>query len=98
MNSSIVTSLCNRCLQQCAAQDDAQTPMGSLKSGECKKIAGFTACEDMAISRRLHDLGFHVGYPVELVRKAPFGGPMVFRVAETELMLRRKDVARVLVS
>ena len=49
------------------------------------------------LCRRLFDLGFHPGLEVELVRKAPMRDPLVFRVADCEIVLRKRDAARILV-
>lgn len=44
---------------------------------------------DPATTRRLLDLGFVPGTPVEMVRRAPLRDPVVYRVAGYEIALRR---------
>lgn len=45
--------------------------------------------DDPATTRRLLDLGFVPGTPVEMVRRAPLRDPVVYRVAGYEIALRR---------
>ncbi|KLJ02930.1 FeoA domain-containing protein [Luteimonas sp. FCS-9] len=48
------------------------------------------------IARRLGELGFVPGEPVEVVALAPFGGdPLLVRVGFTRFALRRSEAARV---
>ncbi len=51
------------------------------------------------IARRLRELGFVEGEPVEVVAKGPTGGePLLVRVGYTRFALRRAEAARVLVA
>lgn len=50
---------------------------------------------DDALARRLSDLGLWPGTEVELMRRAPFGGPMVFWLRGYRLALRRAEAVRV---
>lgn len=48
------------------------------------------------IARRLRELGFVAGEPVEVVATAPFGGdPLLVQVGYTRFALRRAEAARV---
>ncbi|WP_243106862.1 MULTISPECIES: FeoA family protein [Actinomyces] len=47
------------------------------------------------LERRLQDLGLRPGRVIQALRRAPMGDPVVFRVADYELCLRRRDVAHV---
>ncbi|KUL55540.1 iron transporter FeoA [Streptomyces sp. NRRL F-4489] len=47
------------------------------------------------ITRRLHDLGFTPGTVVEVVRRAPLRDPVVYRVKDYEVCLRRAQAARI---
>ena len=49
------------------------------------------------IARRLMELGFVPGSPVEAARSAPGGDPRVFRVDGSEIALRRETAARLLI-
>lgn len=52
--------------------------------------------ENDTIARRLRELGFVAGEPVEIVAAAPFGGdPLLVQVGFTRFALRRTEAARV---
>jgi len=40
---------------------------------------------------RLNALGFRIDKPVELIRIAPFNGPLHLKLGNTEVMLRQQD-------
>lgn len=46
---------------------------------------------DADIARRLNDLGFRAGSSVTVLRRAPFGGPVIVRIADYEIALRRTE-------
>lgn len=70
-----------------------------LAAGGCATVTGFDASlADGPLVRRLQDLGLRVGETVEFVRKAPLGDPIVFRVCDYELCLRRRDASLVQVA
>ena len=48
--------------------------------------------------RRLTELGLRHGVRVEVLRRAPFGGPVALRVGAGLLALRRYQAAQVLVA
>lgn len=50
---------------------------------------------DDPVAQRLSDLGFWPGTPVEVVRRAPFGGPSQYRMRGYRLALRRDEAARI---
>ncbi|MBD9369216.1 FeoA family protein [Xanthomonas sp. XNM01] len=51
------------------------------------------------IARRLRELGFVAGEPVEVMAKGPFGAePLLVRVGYTRFALRRSEAARVQVA
>ncbi|MFC9289155.1 ferrous iron transport protein A [Streptomyces sp. NPDC057052] len=45
------------------------------------------------VVRRLHDLGFTPGAMVEVVRRAPLRDPVLYRVKDYEVCLRRAQAA-----
>ena len=49
------------------------------------------------LSRRLIDLGFWPGTRIEVVRRAPFGDPTVYRLQGYRIALRKDEARRVLV-
>lgn len=75
------------------------TTLDRLAKGGCARVTGFD-CTGMTPSLvdRLQDLGLRVGEEVEFIRKAPMGDPIVFRVCDYELCLRRKDARLVQVA
>ena len=50
-----------------------------------------------AAADRLRELGLTRGTSVELLRQAPFGGPMIFSLRGYQLCLRPTEAAKVLV-
>src|SRR5689334_2122531 len=77
----------------------ATWPMGipatlaDLRSGEQGILDRLDLPEDIA--RRLMELGFLPGNEVVPARRAPGGGPRVFRVDGSEVALRHETAARV---
>ncbi len=94
---SVVTRLCDRCLDVCDAEEAGCVAMGRLECGQRGVIAGFREHSDMTISRRLFDLGFAQGVEVELVRRAPLRDPLLFLVGGSEMLLRRSEADRIVV-
>lgn len=60
------------------------------------RIVGFAS--DDVVTRRLFDLGFAPGQIAELIRKAPLRDPLMFCVDGCEIVLRRAEAERILVS
>lgn len=50
---------------------------------------------DVELTRRMSALGPRPGRRVEVVRIAPWQGPLQIRVGHTELMIRRADAAKI---
>jgi ferrous iron transport protein A len=50
---------------------------------------------DDALARRLGDLGLWPGTEVEVLTRAPFGDPILFRLRGYRLALRREEARRV---
>ena len=63
--------------------------LAALPVGARAVVTGLGPELDPAAARRLLDLGFAPGASVEVLRRAPMGDPTVFRVADTEIALRR---------
>lgn len=66
-----------------------------LKCGEC-------ACVECiqgggAIRRRMMDMGIVPGVELEVVRRAPFGGPLQVRLKGYYLAMRRGECAKIVV-
>ena len=50
---------------------------------------------DSGFQFRLNALGFRIGKPLELIRIAPFNGPLHIKLGNTEVMLRQQDAANI---
>jgi len=50
---------------------------------------------DSSFQFRLNALGFRIGKPLELIRIAPFNGPLHIKLGNTEVMLRQQDAANI---
>ena len=75
-----------------AAPPSTHTCLSDLRLGTSARVIGLQ--EDTAedpISKRLSNLGFVPGRTVTPLRRAPLGDPVVYRVADYELCLRRKE-------
>ncbi|QGF23388.1 FeoA family protein [Raineyella fluvialis] len=77
--------------------DHAPRGMAELHEGEPAIIVRVCDGADAACARRLFDLGFAPGARVEKIRRAPFGGPAVYRVADYEIALRPSQARTILV-
>jgi len=64
--------------------------------GQLVKVLGVTV--GSADQRRLIELGVRRGAVVEVVRRAPFGGPLAIRVNGGLLALRAENARNVLVA
>ncbi len=71
-----------------ASPQDPSRGLHELVEGEAAMIVRVAHASDAATARRLFDLGFTPGAAVTTVRRAPFGGPAVYRVADYEIALR----------
>lgn len=67
-------------------------PLGVLPPGRLAEVVHVTQRTRQA--RRLHELGFHGGARVEVVRS---GNPMIVRIGGCTLCVRHLDVAGILV-
>ena len=79
-----------------AAPPSTHTCLSDLRLGTSARVIGLQ--EDTAedpISQRLSNLGFVPGRTVTPLRRAPLGDPVVYRVADYELCLRRHEARMV---
>lgn len=67
--------------------------LADLAPGSIATVATLSA--DPGLRQRLEALGLHPGQPVRMLRRGWWSGPLHLRVGMTELMLRRRDAARV---
>ena len=74
----------------------AESSLSDLRLGATGRVVGLV--EDTAsapIIKRLSNLGFVPGRVVTPLRRAPLGDPVVYRVADYELCLRRHEARMV---
>lgn len=69
--------------------------LSSMKSGEIAKIISIHT--DEALHQRLLAMGFRVGKPVEVIRKASFSGPLQVRIGTTDILLRKNEAEKIMV-
>lgn len=73
------------------ADAPAVRTLGELRRGERAIICGLDEACDAEVRHRLRLLGFTEGREVELVRRAPLGSPIVVRVCDAQICLRREQ-------
>ena len=86
-----------RGLRRSTVRPVGEPSLAGLERGVPAVVVGVSAA-DPATERRLLDLGFVPGTPVEMVRRAPLRDPVVFRVAGYEIALRRAQAQHILVA
>lgn len=70
--------------------------LGDLKLGERACVESIQG--GGAIRRRMMDMGIVPGVELEVVRRAPFGGPLQVRLKGYYLAMRRGECAKIAVS
>ncbi len=70
-------------------------PLSELKAGQWAVIDRFLEGATAALCLQLQELGFIQGRLLQIVRLAPWGGPIMLRIDDAFLALRR-DEARFL--
>lgn len=71
------------------------TSLALLRRGDRAMITAVQAAPELM--PRLAALGFHVGDWVEVLRRAPFAGPLHVRLGTTDVVMRREDAASIIV-
>lgn len=69
--------------------------LSDLSAGNFATIVSIHAEE--ALHQRLLALGFRSGKTLEIIRKAPFSGPIQVRLGTTDIVLRRREAAKIAV-
>lgn len=67
--------------------------LSQLKIGQHAVISAIEAEE--TLFHRLSALGFRVGKPLSLIRRANFNGPLHVRLGTTDVILRSTEAARI---
>lgn len=71
--------------------------LAHLRQGDQAFVAAISDEVPDLLSTRLRHLGFRPGTAVEVVRRAPFGGPAIYRLCDYEIVLRREHAQHVMV-
>jgi ferrous iron transport protein A len=71
-------------------------PLCDLAAGSRASVVEVSAETPPSTARRLADLGFTAGTQVEVVRRAPLRDPVVYRLRDYEICLRRAQARCVL--
>jgi ferrous iron transport protein A len=72
-----------------AVSGDIPRPLADLAPGARAAVTAVVCGGSPSVARRLNDLGFTPGTVVEVVRRAPLRDPVVYRVKDYEVCLRR---------
>lgn len=63
--------------------------LADLARGQRARVVGYGSRVQASAARRLFDLGLAPGVEVLMVRRAPLGDPVIYRVGDYEIALRR---------
>ncbi|MGI9123755.1 MAG: FeoA family protein [Mycobacterium sp.] len=69
-----------------------------MERGQCARVVGYDGDVEPSAVRRLFDLGLAPGIEVEMVRRAPLRDPVIYRVGDYEIALRREQSRSIVVS
>ncbi len=73
-----------------------------MQVGHTGRLLNGIACDSLpggsATALRLHNLGFVPGTEIEVLRRAPFGGPIEVEIRGYRICLRQDDLASMKVS
>ena len=75
--------------------ENSQFPLSHLKKGQIAKIVHVSGSGP--IKRRMMDMGMVPGSEINLIRKAPFGDPIEFRIKGYSLSLRKEEAEKITV-
>lgn len=79
-----------RTVRPLAGRGAPSGPLADLSPGTRALVVGLRE-QDSPLARRLCDLGFTPGTVVEVMRRAPMGDPVVYRVRDYEICLRDRQ-------
>lgn len=79
--------------KRAGAQGEVQRALADLPPGARATVVRVAGTRWPATARRLRDLGFTPGAVVHVVRRAPLRDPVVYRVKDYEVCLRRAEAA-----
>jgi ferrous iron transport protein A len=70
--------------------------LSQLSAGQHAVIAAIEA--EQSLFHRLSALGFRVGKPLSVIRRANFNGPLQVRLGTTDVILRNAEAAHIQIS
>ncbi|MEU5942586.1 FeoA family protein [Micromonospora sp. NPDC047548] len=76
-----------------AHRDGAEHPLADLRPGDQAMVVRVVSPASPAIARRLADLGFTPGTLVRVQRRAPLRDPVLYRLRDYGVCLRRTEAA-----
>lgn len=71
------------------------THLDAIRPGTTATVSGFSECVDPVLAQRLQDLGFISGAEVSCLRVAPLGCPLMLRVGNADLCLRKQQARNI---
>lgn len=74
-----------------SADPHSGATLADLRRGEKAAVVGYGTDVEPAVARRLFDLGLVPGVTITMVRRAPLGDPVIYRVGDYEIALRRSQ-------
>lgn len=69
--------------------------LADLRRGQSARVVGYDDDVEASAARRLFDLGLVPGVAVTMVRRAPLRDPVIFRVGDYEIALRRAQACSI---
>lgn len=71
------------------------THLDAIRPGTTATVSGFSEHVDPVLAQRLQDLGFICGAEVSCLRVAPLGCPLMLRVGNADLCLRKQQARNI---
>lgn len=62
--------------------------LAQMQPGQACRVESYADAVDARTAQRLRDLGFAPGERIEVIRRAPLGDPVLYRVVDTVVALR----------
>ena len=73
-------------------RSDSMVVLAQLAPGQQATIVGVVPHASPAVADRLWQLGFRPSARVDVIRRAPLGDPTIYRVQDTELCMRGREM------
>jgi ferrous iron transport protein A len=88
--NQLTDRLRRRTVRAAAARELPANPLAAQPPGTRARVVGLREATS-PLARRLCDLGFTPGTEVEVLRRAPLGDPVVYRLRDYEICLRARQ-------